>query len=91
MTVKSSISLSDQQDAFARALVDEGRYQSVSAVVQQGLELLREKTLAEKAETEALIALVESRRSGRFVTGDEMADRVQAMTDRKRRDYGLGD
>ena len=64
MTVKSSISLTDQQDAFARALVKEGRYSSVSAVIQQGLDLLRQKTEAEQAETDALRLLVDQRRAG---------------------------
>lgn len=44
MSVKSSISLTDQQDAFARSLVESGRYSSMSSVLQQGLELLRQKT-----------------------------------------------
>ncbi|MCY3846434.1 MAG: type II toxin-antitoxin system ParD family antitoxin, partial [Acidobacteria bacterium] len=39
MTIKSSVSLSDEQHAFARALVETGRYASVSAVLQQGLDL----------------------------------------------------
>lgn len=41
MTVKSSISLTDDQHAFAKTLVDAGRFASVSAVLQQGVELLR--------------------------------------------------
>ncbi|WP_423210693.1 ribbon-helix-helix domain-containing protein [Paracoccus yeei] len=40
MTVKSSISLSDEHHAFARAQVQDGRFSSVSAVVQHGLDLL---------------------------------------------------
>lgn len=38
MSVKSSISLTDQQDAFARSLVESGRYSSMSSVLQQGLD-----------------------------------------------------
>ena len=34
MTVKTSVSLTDQQNAFARRMVEEGRYSSVSAVIQ---------------------------------------------------------
>jgi hypothetical protein len=33
MSVKSSISLTDQQDAFARSLVESGRYSSMSSVL----------------------------------------------------------
>ncbi|MDP6343357.1 MAG: type II toxin-antitoxin system ParD family antitoxin [Alphaproteobacteria bacterium] len=89
MTVKSSISLTDQQDAFARTLVREGRYASVSAVIQQGLDLLRRQTEAEHAETEALRVLVEQRRAGGFLTTDQAKDRVDRMLERKRREHGL--
>ena len=89
MTVKSSISLTDQQDSFARALVREGRYSSVSAVIQQGLELLRQRTEAEQAESAALRALLEARRAAPFVSADEMEDRVNRMLERKRRGHGL--
>lgn len=91
MTVKSSISLTDQQDEFARTLVQEGRYSSLSAVVQQGLDLLRKKTEAEEADIQALRALVAQRRAGSFVPAEEMKSRVAAMLARKRRDHGLDD
>ena len=41
MTVKTSISLTDEQEAYARTLVARGRFASVSAVLQRGLEMLR--------------------------------------------------
>ncbi len=91
MTVKSSISLTDQQDAFARSLVREGRYSSLSAVVQQGLDLLRQRTEAEEAEVLALRALLEQRRAGTFVSSGEMKGRVGNMLERKRREHGLED
>lgn len=89
MTVKSSISLTDQQAAFARALVREGRYSSLSAVVQQGLDLLRQKTQAEEADIAALCALIDERRIGPFVPAAEMKSRVADMVARKRREHGL--
>ncbi|UYN98811.1 MAG: type II toxin-antitoxin system ParD family antitoxin [Devosia sp.] len=85
MSVKSSISLTDQQDAFVRAQVQSGRYASASAVLQQGLEMLRLKTEAESAEIEALRELLSRRMSGPFVSSEEMDARVQAMIERKRR------
>ena len=91
MTVKSSISLTDQQDAFARGLGREGRYSSLSAVVQQGLDLLRQKTEAEEAEVLALRALVDQRRAGAFVSSGKMKGRVGKMLERKRREHGLED
>lgn len=89
MTVKSSISLTDEQHAFARELVIAGRYPSVSAVVAQGLELLKARTDAESMEMEALKLLLEERQGGAFVSTHEMRNRLAAMTKRKRRNAGL--
>ena len=91
MTVKSSISLTDQQDAFARELVRQGRYASVSAVVQQGLDLLRQQTEGRETEMDALRALVAQRRAGTFVPAARMRDRIAGMVERKRRAHGLAD
>ncbi|NLR97613.1 type II toxin-antitoxin system ParD family antitoxin [Rhizobium sp. P38BS-XIX] len=85
MSVKSSISLTEQQDAFARSLVDTGRYSSLSSVLQQGLELLRQKTEAEAAETEALRTLIGRRLDGPRVSAADMANHVEDMIERKRR------
>lgn len=85
MSVKSSISLSDQQDAFARSLVEQGKYSSVSAVIQNGLNLLRQRTEAEEIETAALKTLVLARSQGDFVSETDMDGRIAAMIDRKRR------
>ena len=84
MGVKSSISLSDQQAAFARQLVEQGRYSSVSAVIQNSLDLLRQRTDAEEAETAALKAVLLARSQGDFVSGADMDGRITAMINRKR-------
>lgn len=89
MTVKSSISLTDEQDAFARSLVEKGRYPSVSAVVQQGLDLLRTKTESEELEIEALRRLLRKRDRGPFISDEEMKHRIDKMAERKRRALGL--
>ena len=89
VTVKSSISLTDEQHAFARALVDAGRFASLSAVLQQGVDLLRQRMDAEELETAALRELLSRRRKGEFV-GVEAADaRLAAMIADKRRAHGL--
>ncbi|UUP18830.1 type II toxin-antitoxin system ParD family antitoxin [Nitratireductor thuwali] len=85
MTVKSSISLTDRQDAFVRSLVEEGRYPSVSAVLQQGLELLRLRMEGEEIQVEALRNLLDARREGSFVSGTTMKGRIAAIADKKRR------
>ena len=85
MSVKSSISLTDQQDAFARSLVESGRYSSMSSVLQQGLELLRQKTEIETVETVALRELIQRRSHGPTISATEMESRVETMIERKRR------
>ena len=72
VTVKSSISLTDKQHAFAKTLVEAGRYSSLSAVRQQGVDLLRQRTDAEKLETAALRELLSRRRKGEFVDAKGM-------------------
>ncbi|SLN69955.1 hypothetical protein ROA7450_03802 [Roseovarius albus] len=89
MSVKASISLTETQDAFARDLVGQGRYPSLSAVLQQGLELLREQTEAKNLETEALRALIQERRNAHFVDMDEGRARTRTMLARKKAQHGL--
>ncbi|MBL9061889.1 type II toxin-antitoxin system ParD family antitoxin [Tabrizicola sp.] len=72
MTIKSSISLRDDQHAFAKSLVDGGRFPSVSAVVQQGLDLLRQQDADARADRAALLALLTDRANGAFVSGDAL-------------------
>lgn len=86
MTVKSSISLTDAQDAFVRRLVAEGRYSSVSAVLQQGLELLRR----DSEETDALRALLQQRQSEPSISAEEMKRSVDAMFKEELRDLDMG-
>lgn len=82
MTIKSSISLRDDQHAFAKALVDGGRFPSVSAVVQQGIDLLRQQDADAQADRAALRALLAEREAGAFVSGDELR---QALAVRRAR------
>lgn len=78
MTIKSSISLRDDQHAFAKALVEGGRFPSVSAVVQQGIDLLRQQDADAQADRAALRALLVERATGPFVSGDDLRARLAA-------------
>ncbi len=89
MTVKSSISLTDEQDAFARQLVEKGRFPSVSAALQQGLELLRLRFENDELELEALRTLLIERRRGKFVSNDDMMDAISGAATRKRAKHGI--
>ena len=79
MTVKTSISLTDSQEAFARDQVEQGRYPSLSAVLQHGLEMLRAETEAREAELAALRALLEERAKGPFVSMEEGRRQTERM------------
>lgn len=89
VAVKSSISMSDEQYAFVRALVDAGRFASVSAVLQQGVDLLRRRMDAEELETEALRELLSRRRGGEFVSAEAMDGRLGSMIAGQRRAHGV--
>lgn len=80
MTVKSSISLPDDQHAFAKSLVEEGRFASVSAVVQHGIDLLRQREADAQVDRAALRALLEARAAGNFVSADDL---WQMLRDRR--------
>lgn len=91
MTVKSSISLTDDQHSFAKTLVDSGRFPSVSAVLQQGIELLRGKLEDEALERAALAEILGKRRSGPFVSAARMEAGLARMIARKRRAHAVRD
>lgn len=79
MTVKLSISLTDEQHSFAKAIVGSGRFPSVSAVMRQGIELLRERA--------ALADILGNRRAGPFLPAARMDSRLSRMIAKKRGAY----
>jgi antitoxin ParD1/3/4 len=85
MTAKTSISLTDDQEAYARALVERGRFPSLSAVLQRGLEMLRRDSEMRDAELQALRSLIDQRRDGAFVDLDAGEAETRAMLERKRK------
>jgi antitoxin ParD1/3/4 len=85
MTVKTSISLTDDQEAFARGLVEAGHYPSLSAVLQRGLEILRRDNEMHDAEVGALRSLIDQRRAGPFVDLDKAEAETRLMLERKRK------
>lgn len=76
MTIKSSVSLRDDQHAFAKQLVDSGRFPSVSAVVQQGLDLLRQQDADAQASRAALQVLLAERLRGPFLSAADLRARL---------------
>jgi antitoxin ParD1/3/4 len=84
MTAKTSISLTDTQEAYARSLVESGHYPSLSAVLQHGLDMLRRDSEMHEAELDALRSLIDRRRAGTFVDIDAGETETRAMLARKR-------
>lgn len=84
MTVKTSISLTDDEEAYARSLVESGQYSSLSAVLQRGLDMLRRDNELRDAELDASRTLIDRRRAGPFIDLDEGEAEIRAMLDRKR-------
>ena len=89
MTVKSSTSLADEQHSFARELVEAGRYSGVSTLLQQGINLLRQRMQDEDLQRAALKALVDQSAAGAFVTGAQMDKSIARMIAEKRRTHAV--
>ncbi len=89
MSVKTSISLTASQDTYAREMVAQGRYPSLSAVLQHGLELLKAETEAREAELAALRQLLVHRRTGDFISVEAGRDRTERMLAEIAADDGL--
>ena len=79
VVVKSSVSLCEDQHAFAKALVVAGRFPSVSAVLQQGLDLLKQQEADGQADRAALQVLLQQRANGEFISADQLRARLAAQ------------
>ena len=84
MTAKTSISLTDDQEAYERTLVENGQYPSLSAVLQRGLEMLRRDSEMRDAALQALRLMIDQRRAGAFVDIDVGETETRAMLLAKR-------
>ena len=89
MAVKASVSISEQQDEYARRLVEDGRYSSLSAVVQRGLELVREETEMKDAELLAMRALIAEREDGEFLSRKHSRQHLEEIIAETKKSYGL--
>jgi len=79
VVIKSSVSLREDQHAFAKALVGAGRFPSVSAVLQQGLELLQQQEADAQADRAALRVLLQQRANGEFISTDQLRAKLAAQ------------
>ena len=86
MAAKTSVSLNPEQRAFAESLVEQGRFDSVDAVLEESLELLRREMDYDEEERENLRRLFAHRMAGEFIPFDEFEARVVAMIEKKQGD-----
>ena len=64
--------------------MDTGRYASVNAVIQQGIEEMRPRLEVDDLERTALYKILSRRRAGEFVGAKEMDERLRRMLADKR-------
>jgi len=76
MTVKPTISLTDESHRFARSLVDKGKFASLSAVVQHGLRLVEREDEEHRARLEAIRKDLERRAAEPSLGTDEVDRRL---------------
>jgi antitoxin ParD1/3/4 len=79
VVIKSSVSLREDQHAFAKALVKAGRFPSVSAVLQQGLDLLQQQDADTQADRAALQVLLQQRANGAFISADQLRAKLASQ------------
>jgi len=72
MTVKPTVSLTDHGHAFARSLVDGGRFASLSAVIQHGLGLVEREEQEHRTRLDAIRADLDRRAAEPSITMDEL-------------------
>jgi len=85
MTAKSTVSLTDQAFSFAKTLVEEGKFASLSAVVQYGLGLVEQEAEEREARLEAIRTDLTRRAAQTSITPEDMDARLtdwRAVRDR---------
>ncbi len=89
MTVKISVSISDQQAEYARKQVAEGRFSSTSAVIQQALEAKRKEDEEYEAWSAGFFEMLNARAKQPHIPLDEFRQRVDEMLKEERQRLGL--
>lgn len=89
MTVKTSISLTEQQYAWLKSMVEEGRAASISALVQQAVEEGRKKDDVDREFVRGMRELLARRMEGPFVSSEEARAEMARMQAERRRQLGL--
>ena len=91
MSESYSIQLTDHDEKLACRLIENGQFADLNAVVQRGMELVREENEMQPSDVEALKALLDQRRKGKFISNAEGRRRTERMLSRKKAEHGLSD
>lgn len=89
MTIKTTVSYNEDQDAFVECLIASGRFASRSAVFQAGIERLRRDIEDEELERAALREIIAERRAETPISGAEMDARLESLFADAARRHGL--
>ena len=76
MTVKPTVSLTDQAYKFAKSLVARGKFASLSAVVQHGVQLVEREEETHQARLDAIRADLTQRAAQSSISADDMETRL---------------
>jgi len=87
MTVKPTISLTDQAYGFAKTLVNNGKFASLSAVMQYGILLIQREEAEHQAHLEAIRSDLDQRAAKPSMSTEDMNKRLAAWRAR-RKDIG---
>jgi len=84
MTVKPTVSLTDQGYDLAKSLVKSGKFASVSAVMQYGLRLVEREEESYRAHLDAIRIDLERRVQEPTLSTEEMDHKLDELMSRKR-------
>ncbi len=84
MTVKPTVSLTDQGYALAKSLVESGKFASVSAVLQHGLRLVEREEQSHEARLKTISRDLETRAREPVLSADELDEKVDLMLAERR-------
>lgn len=85
MTVKPTISLTDEAHAYARSLVESGKFASLSAVVQHGIRLIGREEEEHRARLDAIRADLDRRAAQPAIPIEELDARFDEWLEERDR------
>jgi antitoxin ParD1/3/4 len=86
----SSYAIGEKLERFVERLIKQGRYNSKSEVIRDGLRLLQDREEQRKAKLDELRrAFREGIESGRHIPAEEVFDRLEAKYEKMARERGV--